>query len=183
MPQSPNTLQEFTQAVIQMSKAAKAALCAHQGGPADSPPIVLWQSEKDLEIVALPMPSDTDEQLMAPRLFETALREGFVQFGKPEFVAFITEAYMKLGASPEEAMNTRRGDLQRRFQEEMDTTIEEIISICTFSPSEVNHNIVIVRYGDDGMPEFVPFRKEEDAAMGGAIADVVRDFLVLVNAG
>ena len=179
----PETLNGFTHAVVKMCQAAKSALCEHYGGPADSPPIVLWQGDDDLQIIALPMPSDTEEHLMAPRLLETALKEAFVDFGKPEFVAFISEAYMKLGATHEEAHNLRRGDLQRKFQEEMDSTIEEIISVYTFSPSEVIHKVLIVRYNDSGQPTFTPFRSEEDARVGGAIADVAKNFMVLINAG
>lgn len=180
---TPDNLDEFTEAVVGMSQQAKAALCQHLGGPADSPPILLWQGENDLEITALPMPSDDDPQLMAPNVLAIALKEGFIQFGKPQFVAFISEAFMKLAVNPKEAEDFRRGDLQRKYQEELDPTIMEIISIYTFSPSETRHKIVTVKYNDDGMPEFGRHHLEEDKVVGGAIAHVVDEFRVLINAG
>lgn len=179
----PDDLDEFTEAVVGMSQQAKAALCHQLGGPADSPPILLWQGENDLEITALPMPSDDDPALMAPSILAIALKEGFVQFGKPQFVAFISEAFMKLAVNPKEAEDFRRGDLQRKYQQELDPTITEIISVYTFSPSETRHKIITVKYNDSGMPEFGRHHLEEDKVVGGAIAHVVEEFRVLINAG
>lgn len=179
----PNNLDEFTEAVVAMSQQAKRALCEHMSGPADSPPILLWQGDNDIEIVALPMPSQDEPHLFAPAILSGALKQGFISYGKPQYVAFISEAYMKVGVSQNEVDDFNRGDLQRKFQEELDSTVMEIISIYTFSPSETRHKIVTINYKDDGMPEFNRYSPEEDKVTGGAIADVVENFRVLINAG
>ncbi len=177
-----NNLERFTETVVWMCEQAKTALCAAHGGPADAPPILLWLGETDLEIVALPMPSNDDPELIAPRILATALQEGFVQFGKPKCVAFVSEAFMKLASSQKEVDNFERGDLQRKFQDAIDFSVIEIISVYAFSPSETLHKIITVKYNDDGMPEFGRVEEDEEVT-SGAIADVVSQFRVLLNVG
>lgn len=180
---SPNNLDEFTEAITHMARTAKAALCAHVGGPADSPPILLWQGEVDLSVCVLPMPSEDDPKMTAPNILSGVLNEMFVQHGKPQFVAFVSEAYMRVAANEEEVNDFRRGDLQRKFEEELDPTIAEIISVCAFSPLDTQHKVVVVKYNDNGSPEFEDYSDGEDKLVRGAIADVVRDFMVLINVG
>lgn len=180
---TPTDLAEFTNAIVNMAKSAKSALCAATGGPADSPPIMLWHGKGEIEIVALPMPSDDEAEMTAPALLDSALRQGFIDFGKPEYVAFISEAYMRTAISEEDAKSVKRGDMQKAFQSGLTTDINEIISIVTFTPEGASrHSVVIVKYGDDGMPEFENYFQGEEGHVGGAIMDVVSGFVKFVNA-
>jgi hypothetical protein len=178
-----NNLERFTETVVEMCEQAKTALCVAHGGPVDAPPILLWLGETDLEIVALPMPSNDDPELIAPRILTMALQEGFVQFGVPKCVAFVSEAFMKLASSQKEVDNFERGDLQRKFQDSIDFSVTEIISVYAFSPSKTLHKVITVKYNDDGMPEFGRFEEDEEEVTSGAIADVVSQFRVLLNVG
>ncbi len=183
-----NSLEQFTETVVWMCEQAKTALCFAHGGPADAPPVMLWLGENawgetDLEIVALRMPSNDDPEFTAPRILAGALQDGFVEFGKPKCVAFVSEAFMKMASSEKEVEDFVRGDLQRRFQDASDLSVVEIISVYAFSPSETMHRVITVKYNDNGMPEFGRHDEEGNQATRGAIADVVEQFRVLLNVG
>jgi hypothetical protein len=181
----PDNIDDFTYATVYMSEMAKKAICEAHGGPADSPPIMLWHGvgNEHLEVIALPMPSSDGGSESAPAILDAALRHAFVEFGKPQFVAFISEAFMATEVDPDEAKNVKRGDLQRRFEQQGPTDdIVEIISIVTFAPpkNQVRHVVISVKYDDKGMPEFDKFG-ETSQLVSGAIADVVSEFISFVN--
>jgi len=179
---TPNDLSEFTKAIAIMAQAAKYALCQSHGGPADTPPVMLWhKSESDeLEICALPMPSADDETLSAPNLFYSALTDGFVKFGKPAFVGFVSEAYMR--TISDEDTKFQRGDLQRAFQDGITDDINEILSIVCFTTlGEIQHQVIVVKYGDDGLPMYEQLSHENINTKSGAIVDVINDFLKFMN--
>ena len=180
----PNDLSEFTQAVTIMAQTAKYALCQSRGGPADTPPVMMWHKQDDeLEICALPMPSADDDNLSAPSLFYGALAEGFVKFGKPEFVGFVSEAFMRIVSPTADLGKFQRGDLQRAFQDGVTSDINEILSIVCFTPlGEIQHQVIIVKYGDDGLPMYETHSYEDANVGSGAIMEVINDFLKFVNA-
>lgn len=186
---TPNDLSEFTKAIAIMAQAAKYALCQSHGGPADTPPVMLWHklenahrevSGDELEICALPMPSADDETLSAPNLFYSALTEGFVKFGKPAFVGFVSEAYMRTMSDKETKF--QRGDLQRAFQDGVTDDINEILSIVCFTTSgEIQHQVIIVKYDDNGLPMYEELSHQNVNTKSGAIVDVINDFLKFMN--
>jgi hypothetical protein len=182
---TPADLDEFTSAVIHMAQYAKKSLCREVGGPADSPPVLLWHTEKDVEVVTLPIPSGDDESMSAPVVLANGLKDGFVAWGKPTYVAFVCEAYMASQVDKEEANNVKRGELQKRFESGLSEDINEIISVLTFTTEGTcQHAVIVVKYGDDGMPNFYPHEvgASEEGKFGGAIVDTVGDFLRFVNA-
>ena len=175
-------LTDFIESVTNMSKKAKYALCKMHGGPADCPPVMLWKGETDeaIEICALPMPSDEEEQLSAPALFDNALKSGWVQFGKPTYVGFVSEAYMRV-MSENDTKKYKRGDIQRAYKSGVNTNINEILSIVCFTPDGKSEmRVVIVKYDDNGLPEYETY--DEKSPVNGAIMDVINDFVKFVNA-
>lgn len=183
-------LEKFLNRTVEMAIGAKTALCHSESGPTDSPPIMLWEkNDGDMQVVGMPLPSDSDDEFSAPNLLLRALKQCFVEFGSPKQVAFISEAYMRVLSDPSQAKDIKRGDIQRSFQKEVDTSVTEIISILVFNNKQMLHKIIVFKYSDKGVPVFEPYKpngidvEDSSYAVGGAIADAVNEFRVLINVG
>lgn len=183
-------LEKFLHETVKLAIEAKTKLCSHEGGPVDSPPILLWQKHNgDVHVVGMNFP-DESGALSAPNLLLKGLQQCFVQHGIPKQVAFVSEAYMKVLDNPSQADGIKRGDMKRSFEKEVDASISEIISVLVFNNKQTLHKIVVFKYSDKGVPVFEPYKPngidDEDSSdykVGGAIADAVNEFRVLINVG
>lgn len=167
----------FTESTVTFAKGAKLLVCSDSSGPADAPPILIWQTDDEITIIAMTPPS---EEIPAPDVLHHELQQAFMEHGVPRMVGVIVEAYIKENQNPNEEI--RRGDLQRAFTQEVDPSVGEVLSVLVFDISGRRTNTVIsYKYDDNGLPSFGEEITESGDDVQGAIADVISDFQKFVS--
>lgn len=169
---------EFAEAVITTATTAKRTMCAHEGGPADGMPLLIWETKEETLIIPVPVPDD--EEASFPEVMDYVLKEIWTELGTPINGAIVTEAFVQ-NMNTTERTNVKRGSLAKEFSENPKDIGECLVVFAFNTAGRIRHSVSNYKYNDIGQPEFDEIAHSEGDDCRGQLTEVVRAFLDLIN--